>query len=138
MFALTGGYCSRILRSSGWTRDASNSCADTVGWVVLSGRYRKTWAILSMLLACATIVMVIECQFHGLPSAHEHAAPGGHHHSHSAPGYAAVGFSGLIAVLPPGTPLVMFASVLFSFASLLLRSTTLRFPLFIPPRTATC
>jgi hypothetical protein len=104
---------------------------------VLSGGYRKTWAILSILLACATIVLFLECQLHEWPSGHEHAASGGHPHSHSVPGYAAAGFACLIAVLPSGTPLVIFASVLFSAAFLLLRSTVGRFLLFIPPRTAT-
>ena len=107
-----------------------------MGWIVLSGRHRNIWAILSMLLACVTVVMVIECQFHALPSAHEHAAPVGHHHSPRAPGHAAAGFLCLIAVLPLGTPLMVFAYVFFSLAPLFVLSTAPTFPLFIPPRTA--
>ena len=98
---------------------------------MLSLVQRKTFAILAMLLVCATVTMVIACQFHIVASEHRHALPSGHHHSPSAGGVAC-----LTAVLPASTFLVLLTFAWFWVALLLLQSSPSGVSLFKPPKTA--
>lgn len=103
---------------------------------MLPSVHRKTYAILALLLVCMTATMVIECQVHTAVSAHEQAMPSGQHHSHHTSGYTAGAMPCLLAVLPSGVALIVFVSMWFHITLRMLYSTSLVFPLFIPPRHA--
>jgi hypothetical protein len=103
---------------------------------VLSHVHRKAYVILAMLLVCMTATMVIECQVHTTESAHEHATPIGHHHSHDASGHTAGAIPCLLAVLPLGAWLTIFAYFGFYTTPLRWHCAVSAFPLFIPPRNA--
>jgi hypothetical protein len=97
---------------------------------VLSRVPRKTFVILIMLLVCATVALVIACQFHPAASAHQHEFPPGHHH-----GPAAGGVACLTAVLPASTFLVLLTFSWFWVAPLVLPSNPFGASLFKPPKT---
>ena len=99
--------------------------------------HQKTCALLAVVLACLTMVMVIECQVHGLPPEHEHAASTGHHHNHSAPGHTLGTIPCVLAVLPIGTLCLVFTSVRLHTATALLPTAAPPLLPFVPPRQAT-
>jgi hypothetical protein len=105
---------------------------------VLALMHQKTCALLTVVLACLTIVLVIECQAHGLPSEHEHAASTGHHHTHSAPGHTLGALPWVLAVLPIGTLCLVFTSVRLQRVTALLPSAVPPLLPFVPPRQVTC
>ncbi len=96
--------------------------------------HRKAYVMLALLLVCVTALMVMECQVHTTGSAH--ATPSGHHHSHDASGHTAGAIPCLLAVLPLGVSLLVFASLWFYTTLGVLHGTSPVFPLFIPPRNA--
>lgn len=100
--------------------------------------HRKTYAILAMLLVCVTATMVIECQVHTTGSAHEHAMPSRHYHSHDASGHTARVLPCMIAVLPSVALLTIFTYFWFHATPMMWHYVTPAFPLFIPPRNAAC
>src|SRR5438128_2319432 len=69
-------------RSYGGIWDCEGRCVRAARCGVLALMHRKTYTLLAIVLACLTIVLVIECQMHDLPSAHAPAASSGHHQSH--------------------------------------------------------
>ena len=100
--------------------------------------HQKTCALLAVMLAYLTIVMVSECQVHGLPSEHEHTASTGHHHHHRAPGQTLGALPCVLAVLPMGIVFFVFASVRLHTVTALLPSAVPPLPPFVPPRQAAC
>jgi hypothetical protein len=104
---------------------------------VLLLMHQKTCALLAVVLACLTIVLVIECQMHDLPSAHKHAASTGHHQSHSAPGHTMGGIPCMPAVLPIWILFFVLTSVRLHTVSALVPSAVPSLPPFVPPRQAT-
>ena len=105
---------------------------------MLALMHQKTCALLAVVLACLTIVLVIECQMHDLPSAHKHAASTGHHQSHSAPGHTMGALPCVLAVLPIGTLCLVFTSVRLHTIAALLPSAVPPLLPFVPPRQAAC
>jgi len=98
--------------------------------------HQKTCVLLAVVLACLTLVLIIECQGHSLPSDHEHAASTGHHHHHSAPGHTMGALPCVLAVLPIGIVLLAFTSVRLHTVTALVPSALPPLLLFIPPREA--
>ena len=103
---------------------------------MLALMHQKTCALLAVVLACLTIILVIECQAHGLPSEHEHAASTGHHHNHSAPGHTMGAIPCVLAVLPIGTLCLVFTSVRLHRVTALSPSAVPPLLPFVPPRQA--
>ena len=99
---------------------------------------QKTCALLAVVLACLTIVLVSECQVHSLPSEHEHAASTGHLHNHSAPGHTIGAIPCVLAVLPIGTLCLVFTSVRLHTVTALLPAAVPPSLPFVPPRQAAC
>ena len=105
---------------------------------MLSLKHQKMCALLAVVLACLTLVVVIECQVHGLPSEHEHAASTGHHHNHSTSGYTLGAIPCMLAVLPIVISCLVLTFVrLHTFTALLPTAVPPLLP-FVPPRQATC
>jgi hypothetical protein len=104
---------------------------------VLALLHQKTCALLAVVLACLTIILVIECQVHGLPSAHEHAASPGHHH-HSAPGHTMGAIPCALAVLPIGTLCLVLNSVRLQTVTALVPSAVPPLLPFVPPKQIAC
>ena len=100
--------------------------------------HRKVYVVLTMLLVCMTATMVIECQVHTTGSTHEHALPGGHHHSHDASGHTARVGPCLSAILPFVALLILLTYFRFHITPVMRHYVTPAFPLFIPPRNAAC
>ena len=100
--------------------------------------HQKTCALLAVVLACLTLVLVIECQTHGVPSEHEQTASTGHHHNHSAPGHTMGALPCVLAVLPIGTLCLVFTSVRLHTIAALLPSAVPPLLPFVPPRQAAC
>lgn len=94
----------------------------------------KAYTVLAVLLACMTIVMVIECQIHTPGSAHEYAAPGRHHHSNDASGHTAGVVPCIVAVLPLVAWLTIFTYFWLHITPVMQHYVTPAFSLFIPPR----
>jgi hypothetical protein len=105
---------------------------------VLALMHQKTCALLAVVLACLTIILVIECQGHGLPSEHEHAASTRHHHHHSAPGHTMGAIPCVLAVLPIGTLCLVFTSVRLHTMTALLPAAVPPLLPFVPPRQVAC
>ena len=105
---------------------------------MLALMHQKTCALLAVVLACLTLVMVSECQVHGLPSEHAHAASTGHHHNHSAPGHTMGALPCVLAVLPMGIVFFVFASVRLHTVTALLPAAVPPSLPFVPPRQAAC
>jgi hypothetical protein len=103
---------------------------------VLALMHQKTCALLAIVLACLMIILVIECQVHGSPSAHAHAAAPGHDHHHSAPGPAMGAMPCILAVLPIGTLFLVFTSVRLQTMTALVPSAVPPVLPFVPPRPA--
>ena len=105
---------------------------------MLALMHQKTCALLAVVLACLTLVLVIECQTHGVPSEHEQTASTGHHHHHRAPGQTLGALPCVLAVLPMGIVFFVFASVRLHTVTALLPSAVPPLPPFVPPRQAAC
>jgi hypothetical protein len=105
---------------------------------VLALMHQKTCALLAVALACLILILVIECQAHGLPSAHEHAASTGHHHHHSAPGHTKGAIPCVLAVLPIGMLCLVFTSVRLHTMTALLPADVPPLLPFVPPRQVAC
>ena len=105
---------------------------------MLALMHQKTCALLAVVLACLTLVLVIECQAHSLPSEHEHAASTGHHHPHSAPGHTLGALPCVLAVLPRGTLCLVFTAVRVQTVIALVPSAVPPLLPFVPPRQAAC
>jgi hypothetical protein len=105
---------------------------------VLPKVHRKAYVILAMLLVCMTVTMVIECQVHTTGSAHEHATPIRHHHSHDASGHSAGVMPCMMALLPLVALLTIFTYFGFHTTPVMWHYVTRVFPLFKPPRNAAC
>ena len=99
--------------------------------------HRKAYVMLAMLLICMIATVGIECQVHITESAHEHAMPSSHHHSHDASGHTATVMPCMMAVLPFVALLIIFTYSWFPGIPLVWHYVTPAFPLFIPPRNAT-
>jgi hypothetical protein len=104
----------------------------TARWAVFPIVHRKTYAMLALLLACVTALMVIECQVHIAVSAH--MTPTGHHHNDDASGDITGAIPCLLAVLPSGVSYLMFTAVWWSLPRRMVHSISPAFSLFIPPR----
>jgi hypothetical protein len=92
---------------------------------------RKIRTIPSVLLVCMVVLTVVECQVHATLFAPEQATPSGQGHCP-----ATGGPSCLLAVLPVGVWLIVFAFFLFSADFRLLQPTALASVLFKPPKYA--
>jgi hypothetical protein len=101
---------------------------------VLALMHRKTTPILAVVLACVTIILVIECQMHDLPFEHTHAVSTGHHHSHNAPGNTTGGIPCLLAMLPLGIVFPLVAFMKLNTVDVLSPSAVPPLLPFVPPR----
>src|SRR5438128_1675218 len=119
-FAFFFGSDRIFRRSYGGIWDCEGRCVRAARCGVLALMHRKTYTLLAIVLACLTIVLVLACQMHDLPSAYAHAASTGHHQSHSAPGQTMGGLPCVLAVLPIGTVFLVFTSVRLHTVSALL------------------
>ena len=99
--------------------------------------HQKTCPLLAVVLACLTLILVIECQAHGSPSAHAHAASPGHHH-HSAPGQTMGAIPCVLAVLPIGMLCRVLTSVRLQTVTALVPSAVPPLLPFVPPRQIAC
>ena len=104
---------------------------------MLSLKHQKMCALLAVVLACLTLVVVIECQVHGLPSEHEHTASTGHHHNHSTSGHTLGAIPCMLAVLPIVILCLVLTFVRLHAVTALLPAAVPPLSLFIPPRQAT-
>jgi hypothetical protein len=95
---------------------------------------RKIRHIVAMLLVCMAIMVAVACQFHAMPSAHEHTTPTGHHPTSSA--HALVDVACLTAILPTIVFFLSLLSGLCHIALLFSYDALLAFPPFRPPRHA--
>jgi hypothetical protein len=93
---------------------------------------RKSRTIPTLFLVCMVVLMLIGCKVHAILFAPEQATPPGQGHCP-----ATGGPSCLLAVLPVGVWLIVFAFFLFSADFRLLRPTALASVLFKPPKYST-